>query len=100
MTVVARLQTELGSIVSVDDAELEASRTDKSGWTADGAPLAVVRAVTVEHVQAVLRIASEYRAPVITRGAGTGLAGGACTCSTVTARTTASGATSAVQPDL
>ncbi|KFF60962.1 FAD-linked oxidase [Cryobacterium sp. MLB-32] len=78
MTVLERLQAELGAIVSVDAAELDASRTDKSGWTADGTPLAVVRAVTVEHVQAVLRIATEHRVPVITRGAGTGLAGGAC----------------------
>ena len=78
MTVVARLQDELGAIVSVDPAELEASRTDKSGWTAEGTPLAVVRAETVEQVQAVLRLATEYRVPVVTRGAGTGLAGGAC----------------------
>lgn len=78
MTVVERLQAELGEIVSVNLAELAASRTDKSGWTADGTPLAIVRAVTVEHVQAALRIATEYRVPVITRGAGTGLSGGAC----------------------
>src|SRR5680860_135063 len=78
MTVVTRLQAELGSIVSVDGADLAASRTDKSGWTADGTPLAVVNATTVEHVQCVLGLATEFRVPVITRGAGTGLAGGAC----------------------
>jgi len=78
MTVLERLQAELGTIVSVDARELNASRTDKSGWSADGVPLAVVHAVTVEHVQTVLRLASEFRVPVITRGAGTGLAGGAC----------------------
>jgi len=78
MTVVTRLQTELGAIVSVDGADLAASRTDKSGWTAAGTPLAVVNATTVEHVQCVLGLATEFRVPVITRGAGTGLAGGAC----------------------
>jgi len=78
MAALARLQARLGTIVSVDPAELAASRADKSGWVAEGTPLAIVHATTVEHVQATLRIASEWRVPVITRGAGTGLAGGAC----------------------
>jgi len=78
MTTLARLQAELGSIVSVHPAELTAMRADKSGWVAAGMPLAVVHAQTVEHVQAVLRIASAGGVPVVTRGAGTGLAGGAC----------------------
>ena len=78
MNALLRLQSELGPLVSVDPHDLAASRTDKSGWVADGTPLAVVRATTVDHVQAVLRIATEFRVPVVTRGAGTGLAGGAC----------------------
>ncbi|TFB46313.1 FAD-binding oxidoreductase [Cryobacterium tagatosivorans] len=78
MTTVARLQAELGSIVSTDPAELAAMREDKSGWVAQGMPLALVRATRTEHVQAVLRIASESGVPVVPRGAGTGLAGGAC----------------------
>jgi glycolate oxidase len=64
-------------VLSTEEADLEAARTDKSGWVADGRPLAVVRATTVEHVQATLRAASEFRVPVVPRGAGTGLAGGA-----------------------
>jgi glycolate oxidase subunit GlcD len=78
MTAVQRLQAELGTIVSVEPAELAASRTDKSGWVAPGMPLALVRAASVDHVQATLRIATEFGIPVVTRGAGTGLAGGAC----------------------
>ncbi|MDH6236540.1 FAD-linked oxidase C-terminal domain-containing protein [Cryobacterium sp. CG_9.6] len=78
MTVLARLQHELGEIVSVESSDLVASRRDRSGWMAPGTPLAVVNATSIEHVQCVLRLASEYRVPVITRGAGTGLAGGAC----------------------
>src|SRR5512141_1257989 len=78
MTALARLQAELGSIVSVDEAELAAMRADKSGWIATGMPLAVVHATSVPQVQAVLRIASAHGVPVVTRGAGTGLAGGAC----------------------
>ncbi|TFD26854.1 FAD-binding oxidoreductase [Cryobacterium cryoconiti] len=78
MTALERLQAELGTHVSVDPAELAATRTDKSGWVAPGMPLAIVHAASARHVQATLRIAAEDRIPVITRGAGTGLAGGAC----------------------
>ena len=78
MNALTRLQTELGDIVSIDPLDLAASRTDKSGWVADGTPLAIVRATEVGQVQAVLRIATEFRVPVVTRGAGTGLSGGAC----------------------
>ncbi|TFD24564.1 FAD-binding oxidoreductase [Cryobacterium lyxosi] len=78
MNALLRLQSELGAIVSVDPLDLAANRADKSGWVADGTPLAIVRATTVDHVQAALRIATEFRVPVVTRGAGTGLSGGAC----------------------
>lgn len=40
-------------------------------------PLAVVRAETTEHVSITLRWAHRHRVPVIPRGAGTGLSGGA-----------------------
>lgn len=77
MTALARLQAELGTALSTDEAELTASRIDRSGWVADGMPLAVVHATTVEQVQATLRVATELGIPVVPRGAGTGLAGGA-----------------------
>jgi len=67
----------LGDIVSTDPAELERARADKSGHVAGGTPLAVVHARTIEDVQEVMRFATETRTPVVTRGAGTGLAGGA-----------------------
>jgi glycolate oxidase subunit GlcD len=78
MGALTRLREELGAIVSTEPAELAASRVDKSGWVAGGMPLAIVHATTVEQVQATLRIASDTRTAVVTRGAGTGLAGGAC----------------------
>jgi glycolate oxidase len=64
-------------VLSVDEAELQAARTDKSGWIAEGRPRALVKATTVAHVQAAMQAASEFRVPVVPRGAGTGLAGGA-----------------------
>jgi glycolate oxidase len=72
-----RLVAELGDIVSTDPGVLAGSRTDKAGWIAPGEPLAVVRATAIEQVQAAVRIASEFGLPVVPRGAGTGLAGGA-----------------------
>ena len=67
---------EAGVLVT-DPEVLDAARGDRSGWVADGRPLALVNATAVEHVQAALRAASEFRVPVVPRGAGTGLAGGA-----------------------
>jgi glycolate oxidase len=77
--VVARLVAALGDRVDTSTAALEAARADKSGHAAEGLPLAVVHAASVADVQATLRIASETSTPVVTRGAGTGLAGGANT---------------------
>ncbi|MFF2052384.1 FAD-binding oxidoreductase [Leifsonia sp. NPDC058194] len=64
-------------VLTTDPALLDAVRTDRSGWIAEGSPLALVNATRVEHVQAALRAASEFRVPIVPRGAGTGLAGGA-----------------------
>lgn len=80
-TVVTALRADLhdpdGAVVRVDPGVLDAARTDKSGWIAPGGPVAVVEARTVEHVQATLRTCSALGVPVVPRGAGTGLAGGA-----------------------
>ncbi|WP_456285936.1 FAD-binding protein [Microbacterium sp. JZ70] len=73
----ARLQDALGERVDTLAASLEEARADRSGFRSDGPPLAVVHAESVADVQTVLRIAHETRTPVVTRGAGTGLAGAA-----------------------
>lgn len=77
MTVLERLVRELGDIVDTSAAGLEAARADRSGHRSPGAPLAVVHARSVDDVQRVMRIASATGTPVVTRGAGTGLAGAA-----------------------
>ncbi|WP_413803418.1 FAD-binding oxidoreductase [Streptomyces iranensis] len=51
--------------------------TDRSGSRPAGLPLAVVHATHTEHVQTALRHAHALRVPVVPRGAGTGLSGGA-----------------------
>lgn len=77
MSVVALLQEELGGLVDISEAALDAARADRSGHAAPARPLAVVHAETVEHVQKTMRIATATRTPVVVRGAGTGLAGAA-----------------------
>ncbi|MEA9984997.1 FAD-binding oxidoreductase [Subtercola sp. RTI3] len=74
--VLHRLRAELGSRLSTDPAELQGARADRSGYTAPGMPLAIVRAESIADVQAVMRIATEWRVPVVPQGAATGLAGG------------------------
>ncbi|WP_298944676.1 FAD-linked oxidase C-terminal domain-containing protein [uncultured Microbacterium sp.] len=75
--VVALLRHALGDRVDTSAASREHARADKSGHAAEGTPLAVVHAASVEDVQATLRIASATRTPVVTRGGATGLAGSA-----------------------
>lgn len=75
--VVGLLREALGDRVDTSPASLAAARADKSGHAASGLPLAVIRARSVEDVQQTLRIATATSTPVVTRGAATGLAGGA-----------------------
>ncbi|MEV8251872.1 FAD-linked oxidase C-terminal domain-containing protein [Microbacterium sp. NPDC076768] len=77
MKVLSLLRESLGPIVDVSDDSLEVARADRSGHAAEGTPLAVVHAESVEHVQETMRIATATRTPVVVRGAGTGLAGAA-----------------------
>jgi glycolate dehydrogenase FAD-linked subunit len=66
-----------GGAVLTDPDVIESYRRD---WARDpnaGIPLAVVRATRTEDVQAVLRWASAHGVPVVPRGAGSGLSGGA-----------------------
>ncbi|WP_431802129.1 FAD-binding oxidoreductase [Microbacterium sp. bgisy203] len=75
--VVAQLRSALGERVDTSPAHLDDARADKSGHAADGVPLAIVHAASIADVQETLRIAHATATPVVTRGAGTGLAGGA-----------------------
>ena len=58
----------------------DVTETYRQDWARDpaaGKPLAVVRASCTEDVQEVMRWASTHRVPVVPRGAGSGLSGGA-----------------------
>ena len=76
--VIDELRAALAPDAVVSDADVvESYRYDRAMTAPAGMPLAVVRAARTADVQATLRIASQHGVPVVTRGAGTGLSGGA-----------------------
>ncbi|WP_204805137.1 FAD-binding oxidoreductase [Mycobacterium riyadhense] len=78
MAVLAGLIAELPEgVVVTDPAITDGYRQDRAFDPSAGKPLAVVRPRRTEEVQTVLRWASAHRVPVVTRGAGSGLSGGA-----------------------
>ncbi|ATL71567.1 FAD-binding protein [Nocardia terpenica] len=66
-----------GGTLVTDPDILAGYRQDRALDPDAGTPLALVRPTTTEQVATILRWASEHRVPVIPRGAGTGLSGGA-----------------------
>jgi glycolate oxidase len=64
-------------VVVTDPDVVEGYRRDRADTAEAGWPCALVRATSTEDVQAVLRIATAHQVPVVPRGAGSGLAGGA-----------------------
>src|SRR6476620_11061470 len=64
-------------VVATDPATLENYRYDWSRDTGAGTPVAVVRAEDASQVQAAVRWAAAHHVPVVPRGAGSGLSGGA-----------------------
>jgi glycolate oxidase len=78
----ANLLSELAGVLPpeglvTDPDVLEAHRRDQASWTTAGTARVLVRPGSTSEVQAVLRIASAHRVPVVARGAGSGLSGGA-----------------------
>ena len=64
-------------VVVTDRDRTEKYRWDRAQDPSAGVPLAVVRARSTEDVQAAVRFAAAHRIPVVPRGAGSGLSGGA-----------------------
>ncbi|GGM44097.1 FAD-binding oxidoreductase [Promicromonospora citrea] len=74
----AALRTALpAGTVLTDGAELDRYAHDDAEWAAYATPAAVVLATSLEDVVTTVRTAAEHGAPVVPRGAGTGLSGGA-----------------------
>ena len=60
-----------------DLADRESYRLDETAYLTAGLPGAVALPASTEEVAALMRLASRHRVPVVPRGAGTGLSGGA-----------------------
>lgn len=64
-------------LIATDPDVLAGYARDQAEWAPWAAPVCLVRPRTAEQVQAVVSACIEHRAPVVARGAGTGLSGGA-----------------------
>ena len=73
----ADLAAALGSAVVLDPDIIAAYSRDQAPLAAAGVAMALVRARSTDVVRETLRFANDRRIPVVTRAAGTGLAGGA-----------------------
>ncbi len=60
-----------------DEVDRESYRRDETAYLATGLPLAVALPETTAEVAELVRLAAAHRVPVVPRGAGTGLSGGA-----------------------
>jgi len=75
--VVSLLSQALGGGVLTDPVVLAQAQADKSGHVSSAVPLCVVEAASTQEVVTVVRIASQTNTPIVPRGGGSGLAGGA-----------------------
>ncbi|MEO8272494.1 MAG: FAD-linked oxidase C-terminal domain-containing protein [Chloroflexota bacterium] len=66
-----------GARLLTDPVDRESYRRDETAYLSAGLPGAVVLPSDTAEVAAILRLASKNRVPVVPRGAGTGLSGGA-----------------------
>ncbi len=66
-----------GDRVVTDPDVIATYHHDEAEWAPHGEPLAVARPRTAEEVQAIVRACMVHETPVVARGAGTGLSGGA-----------------------
>jgi glycolate oxidase len=76
--VLADLRAALEASQLVTDLELvERYRRDEADWAEFGIPLAVARPSSTAEVANVVRVCARHGVPIVTRGAGTGVSGGA-----------------------
>lgn len=73
-----RVRERLPSLrLLLDPLEREAHRRDETAYLQPGLPLAIALPTTTAEVAELVRLAAGHRVPVVARGAGTGLSGGA-----------------------
>ncbi len=73
----AALRAELPDLrLLTDETDRESYRRDETAHHEPGLPLAVALPANTAEVSGIMRLATEYRVPVVPRGAGSGLSGG------------------------
>ena len=78
MPLLDALRTRLPDVHLLDEpADVEAYRRDETPYLAAGMPVGVAFPTTTAEVQEIVRAAADERTPLVARGAGTGLSGGA-----------------------
>ncbi|MFI5291355.1 MAG: FAD-binding oxidoreductase [Candidatus Limnocylindrales bacterium] len=77
-TFLAALRTSLPAVpLTTDRGETAAFRYDETEYTYPGWPIAVVMPTTTSEVATIVALAAEHAVPIVPRGAGSGLSGGA-----------------------
>jgi glycolate oxidase len=71
------LRSALGDRVVTDRDVLQSYSRDTASWAPSDEPRALVRPTSTEEVQTLARWATRHGVPIVARGAGTGVAGGA-----------------------
>ena len=75
---VASIHAALPDLRLLEEAvDRESYRNDETAYLKAGLPLAVALPTTTDEVAALVRLAAEHRIPIVPRGAGSGLSGGA-----------------------
>ncbi|HEX6242533.1 MAG TPA: FAD-linked oxidase C-terminal domain-containing protein [Polyangiales bacterium] len=77
MSTLKELGDVLGDGLVTDRDVIEGYRRDRAAWANAGQPLALVRPASTAEVQAVARWSTRHRVPLVPRGAGSGISGGA-----------------------
>lgn len=77
MSNLSELADVLGEGFTTDREVIEGYRRDRTAWAEIGEPLALVRPMSTAEVQAIARWSSRHRVPLVPRGAGSGISGGA-----------------------
>lgn len=77
-TVIEDLRRALPPGRTIEDPDiLDSYAHDEAVWAPHSRPVAVLRPRSAEEIQQIVRICLRHRTPVVARGAGTGLSGGA-----------------------
>jgi len=71
------LATILGEGLITDREIVAAYARDRTAWSDPGEPLALARPTSTTEVQAIARWSTHHRVPLVPRGAGSGISGGA-----------------------